>query len=689
MYARSHFAHHSLALPTPWAALALGALVSACARPVPRPITIARPTTDATTSSARGDGGTATGRPRLPPVVVGDFAPHVDRMETWVALASQPLRELNAHTETVKVIIDLEDHDRVYFLQTRQWEIHYYFIQRFLARPGHPIPEAEAFWQREYLSQNRRFVEGTVIHYRDSDLWTFELIAQDVLDLPRTLAAFRNIRDHMWNGDRLRYHPVPAHHVAAIDQIRAQIPVVTTDDIFTNTRYQPLNPGEAYGYLRFFDGPVDPARVRPYDIVVLAQVPLDLPVCAGVITAELQTPLSHIAVLSANRRTPNMALRNANREPSLRAFEGQLVRLHVTPQDYEVTRAVQADAERAWNARRPPNDFHPRRSDRDTGLPDLAHMHLTDLDTVGAKASQLGELAQIRPAIHLPRAFAIPFHAYAQHLRRAGLDTVLHRMLADHAFQSDPAVRQTQLRTFRQRVEAAPLDPGLIARVHARIQQLFPGVGVRFRSSTNAEDLPGFNGAGLYTSDHTGANPTDEQISHAIRAVYASTWNFQGYEERSYYRIVHEEVAMAVLVQESIDSDQAIGVAITGNPFDEGRPGIFINTQVSAGSVTSAATGEVPEQVLFYTYPPPGAIERISSSSRTAGRPVLQDAEVIRLAGVLRQIHLHFYGDLWQTGQAMDVEFLVAGADRHVVVVQARPYRMVFDEGRGWARPPS
>jgi hypothetical protein len=635
---------------------------------------------DAGVASTTADAGSA--------VSVGDFSPTIPDMATWHALAAAPSREISARTEVVKFVIDFADDNRIYFLQTGRWEIHYYFIQRFLSRRDAPIPDSEAFWAREYLSNNRRFVQGAITHYRDQDIWAVELIAQDVLDVPRTIAAFENVRAHA-NLPGLRYHPIPPHHIASIATIRDRIPVVTTDDIFANTRYQPLNVGEAYGYLRFFDGAVDAARVRPFDIVVLAEVPLDLPVCAGVITAELQTPLSHVAVLSANRGTPNMALRNANRDAALRAFDGQLVHLHVTPQEYTIERTTQQEAERAWNAHRPTQMAHLHRSESDPGLPGLAEIDAGDVDLVGAKAAQLGALAHITPALPLPRAFALPFRGYLDHLRRNHLDVELTRMLNDAQFRSDPVIRERALATFRDHVIAAPVDPTLLTRLRREIHERFPNVRVRFRSSTNAEDLPGFNGAGLYLSTRTDSNPTEAQIADALRRVWASTWNFQGFEERTFYRIPQEEVAMGVLVQESIDDDIATGVAITANPFDEGRPGYYINAQVSAGSVTSAGNGEIAEQSIFYTYPPPGALERLSSSSRTNGALVMTNAELTMLSQHLASIHGYFFGNVaWQTGQAMDVEFLVAGPQRRIVIVQARPFPVRWNEGRSYARPP-
>src|SRR4051812_32620178 len=57
----------------------------------------------------------------------GDYAPRINDESVWHALAASPGRELAAHTEVVKVIIDMDDGWKVYFLQSVRWEIHYFF----------------------------------------------------------------------------------------------------------------------------------------------------------------------------------------------------------------------------------------------------------------------------------------------------------------------------------------------------------------------------------------------------------------------------------------------------------------------------------------------------------------------------------------------------------------------------------
>ncbi|MEZ4393721.1 MAG: PEP/pyruvate-binding domain-containing protein [Polyangiales bacterium] len=659
-------------------ALALTLCLLGCAHGPPRPY--------ATTSTR---GGAA------PPAGEVDYAERIADAATWRALASQPGREIRARTEVVKVIVDLADDWRVYFLQSRRWEVHYYFADRFLARPNMPIEEHGAFNIREYRSADRRFVLATITHHLDQDVWSTELVAGDTLDVPRTVRAFQALRGRVYFGDRLRYHPVPpAHDSNAEAFVAAGVPVVRSDELYAGVIYQPVNVGAAYGYLRLLPGEFAPNRVRRNDIVVLPEAPIDLPVCAGVITAAMQTPLSHVAVLAVNRGTPDMALRDALRDPRLRALEGRLVRLHVGPQDWSVREATLPEAERAWEAMRPRDVTVPRLDPRDVGLPALSELDGRRVDTVGAKAAQLAELGRITPPVPIPRGFAIPFHAYLRHLARSGADALVLGLRVDPALRADADARQRRLAEIRERITAAPVDPALLRGLRARWTALFPGAALRLRSSTNAEDLPGFNGAGLYRSTRVAADASDAALADALRAVWASTWNLQAHEEREFFRIDSSRVAMAVLAQESIDDDVVNGVAVTANPFNEGRPAVFLNAQVArdaGGAITSARADAVPEQVLWYTYAGDGEYERVSRSSLTQGAEVLREADLRALVPQLRRIDEHFVGSARfddREGRAMDVEFILSGPSRRVVIVQARPITLRYDEGRGFALPP-
>ena len=118
-------------------------------------------------------------------------------------------------------------------------------------------------------------------------------------------------------------------------------------------------------------------------------------------------------------------------------------------------------------------------------------------------------------------------------------------MIENPAFQNDINFRIQRLEDFKEDIKDAPMPQWMLDDLQAIHDDFPPGTAVRCRSSTNNEDLPGFSGAGLYTSR---TQHLDEgHISKSIKQVYASMWNFRAYEERDFYRVDHLMAAMGIL----------------------------------------------------------------------------------------------------------------------------------------------
>ena len=116
-----------------------------------------------------------------------------------------------------------------------------------------------------------------------------------------------------------------------------------------------------------------------------------------------------------------------------------------------------------------------------------------------------------------------------------------------------PRVLRRTLEELRAAILAAPIDPEVLDVIYRRVRLKLGGKGVFVRSSTNAEDLPGFNGAGLY--DTVPNVRGKEALGVALKTVWASLWNLRAVEERTTFGIDHRQVFAAVLVQ--------VGVAAT------------------------------------------------------------------------------------------------------------------------------
>lgn len=598
-----------------------------------------------------------------------------------------------ARTRTINWLIDREDGDRVYFIDTVEWSLHYFFAAAYLDyAETTPVGSHDEFNLLNYRRSGRRFILGKLLLYVDQDLITMEMSAGDNADADMIAFAYGRVAASIYNAEELYYRPVSAHQESMLGELVGRIPIVRTEDVFRGQSYQPLNQTVGYGTLRFARvAELAAAPLAPTDIVVLDRVPNDISMVSGIITEEFQTPLSHINLLSKNRGTPNMGLRDAFSDPELRALEGQLVRLEVGPQEHELALAQPGEAQAFWDALRPSETLTPQYDLSATDVLDIAEFGHGDAIAVGAKAANIGELARIasgEPGLAIPlpeRPFAIPFAFYDLHVRNTpGVTDAIDALIADaQAGALAPDELQMRLFAIRWAMYSAPMDPvqlnAVIDEVSARHG---PMTRIRFRSSTNVEDLPEFSGAGLYTSASAELTEGALAIENAIKVVWASAWNYQAFVEREFYRVDHQKVRMAVLVHPAFEGELANGVAVTINEFTPLRPAYFINSQLGEVSVTNPTGQAIPEQILYYTWYEQPEYEVITRSSLLAdgfsagwpaGLAMFTDAELDELASYLEAIHNHFRG-LYQGGQnfAMDVEFKLAPG-RQLVIKQARP----------------
>jgi hypothetical protein len=592
-----------------------------------------------------------------------------------------------ANTRTINWLIDREDQSRVYFIDSVSWTLHYYFAAAYLNLPGKTaVGSHEEFNLLNYRRENRRFVLGKLITYVDQGLITLEMSAGDTAGADMIVDAYRHISAAIYNGDQLLYRPVSARQEGLLDELRGRIPVIESEAVFRGQVYQPLNQGRGYGVLRFRrvaelagQGPA------PTDLVVLDRVPNDISMVAGIITAEFQTPLAHVNILSRNRGTPNMGLRHAFDDPALRALEDQLVRLDVGAQGYAVAPASAAEAQAYWDSLRPAEPLIPVFDSSVVELTDIASIGAGASVFVGAKAANMAEMTRIGQAGAIPlpeRPFAIPFARYEQHLIENQIAPLIDELLSDmESAPLEPAELAARLFAIRWAIFRAPMDPDFRAALAAEVRARFGDARrVRFRSSTNVEDLARFSGAGLYTSAGASLAEGEQAIEDAVKVVWASTWNRQAFVERDFYRVDHRHVRMAVLVHPSFAGELANGVAITINEFNLRRPAYYMNSQVGEVSVTNPTGQAIPEQILYYTWYEEPEYEVITRSSLLAepgawpaGHAVFTDAELHELASYLEAIHGHFRA-LHQGGQdfAMDVEFKLAPG-RQLMIKQARP----------------
>ncbi|MEO8213818.1 MAG: PEP/pyruvate-binding domain-containing protein [Myxococcales bacterium] len=604
-------------------------------------------------------------------------------------------------SQSVKFVVDMDAGDTVHFLGSRRWDLHYRFIreriydQMPLDRCD-PLQAAEFnegwidYSLREYFKVERRFLLGTLVRWAGSGLATVEFAVGDVITGEQMRRAFFAVTGRVPDPERWAVRPQAADQVARIRDVEGTLPIVDPSAPFRDQTFQPLVAATGYGVLQFVAGPdLATTPLGPDVIVITDEVPNDISLVGGLITEAFQTPLAHVAVLSKNRGTPNMALLGARSDPRVAPYLNKLVRFEVSGAGFKIAETTPAEATMFWDSLRPKG---PRLAPRlDTSVRSLVDLTTTgaleSLPVVGAKAAQIGELYRLSlqgvacPAgLPLPRAaFAVPVVHYLEHFQRSGAAALFATRSADPAFAADPMRRAAALAEIRAAITTTPVEPGLLDTVRAAIAARFGTARVRLRSSSNTEDLPGFTGAGLYTSVSAAVGDPDPDldVGQGLRTVWASLWQPRAFDEREQALVDHTTAAMGVLVEPAFTNERANGVAVSRNVLDPiYGDAYYFNAQAGEASVTNPAPGVTSEQGTFRAGDPP-RIDTVSRSSLIAGQ-VISPAELGTLMCALGAIHDHFRGRLDPARQnrwfAMDIEWKLLGPERQLVIKQARPF---------------
>lgn len=613
-----------------------------------------------------------------------DFLPELSDPIVFDLLGGNPPRSNLSDVTSIKLIYDM-DKDRIYYQNTSKYIYHFQFAEQVLGYDkGHFTYNITQYQEHP----DRRYLMGSVNYYHTQDRYVLQLVTANEMSCGELRTLFNKISETSYFGEELTFL-MQTDRYETCDGIRK----IDPDELLEGQNFQAMNAGTNYGYLRKVRlEDLEATYLGRRDLVVLDGIPNDIPVVAGIITTAYQTPLSHINILSHSRGTPNMTLRDAFESEEVNELEGQLVYLEVSANAYELRAASFEEAEQHWQINEPQATTVLEKDTDYSTLISMQDADLSYLNRIGGKAANFGEIASLEDSRGLPmpvpegNAFAIPFRYYERHMERSGIGAWMSDLLQDVRFNEDPAHRAEILKQVRDSIRAYPVESGLIAEVEERINFFQDFDAFRFRSSTNAEDLEGFTGAGLYTSKSAKKDNPNKTVEIAIRQVWAGLWNWRAFEERSYFKIDHLSCAMGVLVHRSFPNENANGVMITSNLYNDNE-GYIINVQFGEESIVFPEPGVLHDQIILFDGSidgrEPFIVEYLSFSNLSGyTRPVMTDEELIELGRFAKAIKRHYFFNVPNNCNCryesfgMDLEFKVDSqvSPRKVYIKQARPY---------------
>ncbi|MFF7755776.1 PEP/pyruvate-binding domain-containing protein [Streptomyces sp. NPDC007971] len=627
----------------------------------------------------------------------------------------------------LKIVVDRAD-STWHLLDTRVHPFHVdYIATRVLGMSLDDLDQAlDAFNASVYMDPERRFLLGVLSLHAEEEadgterpFLVLETTEADTMQGSLLEEFYLYVRERV--DGRLPLLLKPANHgqeqeLASVGE--AAVPRVLSHELFGDRTRTCLNPGEAEGRLRHFSTLAEyeaaAADLGWSDIVAMPRLPDDVPRVAGFVNTAPTTPLSHTNVLASGWGIPNAIVRDLDALVRRDGLDGAWVRYRVREDSVtlEPLPGPPALEKPAWHQQR--IRIGTPLLQQAPVLP-LDRLRRTDRDSYGTKAANLGELhhvldsrtadltvfhARPRPprrhllghlgarlgeeeasperlraaaaayvarTVRAPEGMALPFHLHHLFLTSSpALQQGIGKLKMALELEAFDIVDPLCL-TLQHLVRGTPMPDEVARAITAAVPDLLSdGRRMVVRSSSNAEDLPGFSAAGIYDSVTTVRGTG--QLMDAVRQVWASLLSPRSVRLRHQAGISLDDTYMGVIVQEYVPARLG-GVLVTCNPARrEDFRNVYLNC--TPGSPERVVDGTVlPQQYLYNTVEGGGRTVDIGSAGTDL--PAQTRSALARLSLAGRLLQSHFSED--DADDALDIEWLMS--DRGAFhLVQIRPY---------------
>lgn len=300
-----------------------------------------------------------------------------------------------------------------------------------------------------------------------------------------------------------------------------------------------------------------------------------------------------------------------------------------------------------------------------------------DIEIVGGKGANLGEMT--RAGINVPTGFVITSNAYRSFLKENGIDKDIKNLIINS--KNDEIELYKAAEKIRNEIERGEYPKQIKDSIEENYKKMCKvysknDVRVAVRSSATAEDLPDASFAG---QQETYLNVTGiDMLLSKVKDCYASLWGNRAVNYRKNQGYNQESVALAVVVQEMVESEKA-GVIFTANPVTNDREEIQINASyglgeaVVSGKVTpdtylcskdgKVKTITLGNKSVEFVYAKEGMIKEKQVDEKRSKTRCLNDEEIKMLCYASTDIENHYKNP-------MDIEWALR--DNKAYILQAR-----------------
>jgi len=396
--------------------------------------------------------------------------------------------------------------------------------------------------------------------------------------------------------------------------------------------WQVVVPGEAEGRIRFIQKISELKDVNSDEIIVIERLPSEAPPvteAAAIITLKEDGLLAHPAIRARQHNIPFAVCPDIT---LLDGLNGQWVKLVVKGEEVVLT----TKKEPAKN-KGPPQGQAKRRINIIPADLEKKDFIIMPEDyrpqNIGNKPYRLQQIPlNLLPGQISLRHFSLSFSLFSQVLDlevNAEIKAQLEKLKAKALRNPSAADISDTLRQMRLLIERLQIPDSYLSLIMKTIEQVFGkdhSIRLFLRSSTNAEDLLGYQGAGLYDS-FGNVRPQEQEVSKYIKKVWASVWNDRAFFDRQANGINHSEVFPAILVQEMVLPDYAF-VIHTQNPADENKDELIIELVQGLGESLVSGNEEFSGSPYRFAYNRKTGALRLVAFANKSKKLILEDGRL-------------------------------------------------------------
>lgn len=681
----------------------------------------------------------------------------------------------------VKFLIDHSDGERAYFQDTGHYPFHFPFLKSEILKFSGLT--AQIYENLVFSPGQKIFSAGAIYYlpcshlnlYEKKDLLGFNVYFKHQISVAEINKVAVTLRERVpFVQNRLVYLFQNQRDYFKFKKRLSKIGISSVPmNRFFKTIERPTayHSATSYGYLKSISPrEYQEGNYTNKDILIFSRVPLDIGPLSGVISIAPQVPNSHVVLRTVNQNIPNIYIPKALDEQSIKSHLGQLIKFTVSPQgSWKLEGAaqlgpevLQKESNAYFKSRRPdlpPLEFDLRESkifsiNEKTPSPALAKIY-------GAKGANFALMNQVLKQQGHNRelfrgTFLIPFSWYAnflqapisqgqkgrvsdackkkkrKHCQRLAkmaqpsqnLSSLINALVAPPLTEymlANSSFRKEALWYLRSLIKGQSIPAASLELLRITINKNYPSsTRMRFRSSTNAEDLPGINGAGLYDSkaacladeltpdENKSAcrskgeilrldqliaslrkNPNENTqliaqmekkkskkypLEKAIKGVYASMWNERAFLYRNYLGLDQQKVFMGILVHPSFTDESANGVVISRE--SGGSIELNVTAQIGDISITNPILPNTSPDYFTLKQRSDGNVlaEYYGRSNQTRNSlPVLSPKEIDSLYQQTQVLHERIKKIYAYKGEvSFDLEFK-RDAQGEILIKQIRP----------------